>query len=129
MPDTLSQRLRRIGELLQVLVYISEPMQQESSLPALEPSIQDTFIDALYKSFALLESLLLPSDPSEGGRADASDLTQGTILLARLLQFNLGFRDVWTPKTKETGSSLSMSIFRLALVGDYALPFTPAQRA
>ena len=43
-------------------------------------------------------------------------VTQGAILMARLLQFNMAFCSVWTPKARSLSEDLCKSIFNLALV-------------
>lgn len=116
-PDSLADRVQRAGELLRVLAHVVEPLREETSLlPQLEPGVQDEFFTALTANFELLESLLSAynMDSSEDDRP--SQITRCAIFLARLLQFNLGFRGAWTEKTRVLSTNLSSTIFRLALV-------------
>ena len=112
--DNLIESVERAGELLRVLVYLAEPLREETSLlPTLEPDTQHEFFDALCTQFVTVETLL--------GERDAADdrlhqITQSAILLARLLQFDLGFRGAWTSRAKEASTGLSATLFRLALV-------------
>lgn len=113
--DTFADCLKRAGDLLRVLIYVAEPLRDESTqLPSLDAGIQDKFFGALHKQFRDAESLLESHTMSSD---HVSQATAGIILLARFLQFDLGFGGVWTGKTKEASSDLFATIFRLTLVG------------
>lgn len=110
---SLTERFRRVGELLRVLVYVSQPIRDDPALlPSLEPLIQEEFLDSLHTKLAAIDSLLDSNEPS----GDESTLPQGLLLVLRLLQFELGFRSAWTPKIKEYCENISRLLFKLALV-------------
>ncbi|KAJ7594649.1 hypothetical protein C8J56DRAFT_444559 [Mycena floridula] len=105
----LTACLHRAGELLRVLIYVSEPSRPEG-LPLLEidPTVQDKFISILCLKFHDLQVL----DLSE---ALAKDSSLVIALLARFLQFYLGLRGVWTPHAKGECEALCGVMYRLIL--------------
>lgn len=89
-------------------------MREDASLlPDLEPLIQEEFLDSLHTKIATVESLL---ESNEASVEDSTQPTQGIILILRLLQFELGFRSAWTPKTKDFCDAICKLLFKLALV-------------
>jgi mediator of RNA polymerase II transcription subunit 12 len=105
-----TESLRRVGEMLRVLVHVSQPFRgPTATLPSVDTAIQEAFIETLDKRLKLLDSQVANRDISVHSPQDF-------ILPCRLLQFILSFRLKWTPKTKELSSNLSAVIFRLALV-------------
>ncbi|KAF8638047.1 hypothetical protein AX16_010679 [Volvariella volvacea WC 439] len=110
---TLGPSLERASELLRVLAYVAEPFRDDlSSLPTLEPSIQNEFFTSLCMQIMSLESTLTRQEKPEH---IPNQFTQEITLLARLLQFNLGFKGVWTVETKGVAANLSNSLLKLAL--------------
>ncbi|KAF8160920.1 hypothetical protein B0H34DRAFT_795767 [Crassisporium funariophilum] len=104
-----ADRLRRVGELLRVLVHVSQPFRDApGTLPVVEPAVQDTFIEALHQKMKILESQIFNDDAPPQS-------SQDLILPCRLLQFILSFRTTWTPKLKEMCLHISTLLFRLAL--------------
>ncbi|THV06762.1 hypothetical protein K435DRAFT_711026 [Dendrothele bispora CBS 962.96] len=101
----------RVGELLRVLIYVAEPLREDSSdLPAIQPQIQDNFFQALSLKFKEVSRILHSENSHSNAR---SDLMQVTMLLARFLQFDLAFRGVWTEKTRGMSLELATIIFSL----------------
>ncbi|KAF8258181.1 hypothetical protein EI94DRAFT_1755363 [Lactarius quietus] len=47
--------------------------------------------------------------PTPTSDVPSAQATQGAVLMARLLQFNMAFRGVWTPKARSLGESLCTS--------------------
>lgn len=110
MPECLG----RAGELLRVAVYVAEPLRdQATQLPDLDPDIQDEFVDMVCSKLGQIEALLVSNE------APPFPLTQASILLARLLQFDLGFNTAWTSKTKDVSGRIATNILKLALVVVY----------
>ncbi|TFK74611.1 hypothetical protein BDN72DRAFT_955610 [Pluteus cervinus] len=108
---TLTDTLKRASELLRVLVHVAEPLRKDPTvIPTIESATQDNFFPALASQLSTLEGALT-SNQSEPGQ-----YTQEIILLARLLQFDLGFRGVWTNGTKNHCGSLSLSLYKLTLL-------------
>lgn len=106
---------RRVGEMLRVLVHVSQPFRgPTATLPSVDAAIQEAFIETLDKRLKVLDSQITNEDTSDYSPQDF-------ILPCRLLQFILSFRITWTPKTKDSSSSLSVMIFRLALVSLHRL--------
>ena len=111
---TLKESLKRASELLRVLVYVAEPLRADgASIPSIERLIQDEFFSALCSQISTLEKALTQEGSSH---YPPFQFTQEVILLARLLQFDLGFRNVWTPTTHSASIELSKSLFKLVLV-------------
>lgn len=108
-----SENFRGAGELLRVLIYVAEPLRaRQVPLPVLETSIQDEFLDAVSSNLVSVESLIASrSNPQPDAK-----LNQDLILMLRLLQFELGFQNPGSTKTKEASNRLTSSLFRLALV-------------
>lgn len=101
---------RRVGEMLRVLVHVSQPFRgSTATLPSVDSAIQEAFIETLERRVGVLDSQVADGDT-------AVHSPQDFILPCRLLQFLLSFRISWTPKTKDSSSNLSVMIFRLALV-------------
>ena len=110
-----TEALRRVGEMLRVLVHVSQPFRCPSAtLPSVDTATQEAFVEALDKRLKVLDSQIANEDTS-------THSPQDFILPCRLLQFILSFRITWTPKTKELSSNLSAIIFRLALVSQHHL--------
>ena len=110
-----AESLRRVGEMLRVLVHVSQPFRgPTATLPSVDTAIQDAFIETLDKRLKGLDSQVANKDTS-------AHSPQDFILPCRLLQFILSFRLTWTPKTKDLSSNLSAVIFRLALVSPHRL--------
>ena len=117
LSDTVNEAesLRRVGEMLRVLVHVSQPFRSPTAtLPPVDAPIQEAFIETLNKRLKDLDSQIANEDTS-------AHSPQDFILPCRLLQFILSFRITWTPKTKDSSSNLSAMIFRLALVSLHRL--------
>jgi mediator of RNA polymerase II transcription subunit 12 len=113
-PEALAECIRRAGELLRVLIHVTEPLREEAfELPELDCGIQEGFFDAICTKFEDIRSMFNGGSFTDDG---LSQVTRSAIFLGRLLQFDLGFRGVWTAKTREGSGSLSSTLFRLALV-------------
>ncbi|KAF5386158.1 hypothetical protein D9615_002361 [Tricholomella constricta] len=109
----LSRGFQRAGELLRVLMYVAEPLREKSVLlPLVETSIQDEFIEALSSKLASMEEFATSNNGSETLEAN---LAQEMVLILRLLQFELGFRTIWSSKMKEATDKVVSSLFRLAM--------------
>jgi mediator of RNA polymerase II transcription subunit 12, fungi type len=110
-----AEALRRVGEMLRVLVHVSQPFRgPTATLPSVDTATQEAFIDTLDKRLKVLDSQVANKDTS-------THSPQDFILPCRLLQFILSFRITWTPKMKDSSSNLSAMIFRLALVSLHRL--------
>lgn len=115
----LTDGFERAGELLRVIAYVAEPLRAPGSqLPPLDQAIQEEFFEVLNTKFREVEHSFSANDFEA---AFGSELTQAAISLSRLLQFHLGFPRTWTPKIKESSSTLSSTIFQLVLVRRYPL--------
>jgi len=116
LPADLQDCIQRAGQLLRVLAHITESIREEAALlPQLDPVVQDEFIDVLSSKFDAINSTLEADRETDIG-TETSYLSQSLIFLARLLQFDLGFRGAWTAKTKGASNQLIFILFRLALV-------------
>ncbi|TFY65710.1 hypothetical protein EVG20_g5379 [Dentipellis fragilis] len=123
------QGLREIldvaSEQLRLLAHVVEPDREDQlQPPCIDASTQDEFFVAITNKMGAFEVLVSPQG-STNSDIPPEEATKGAILMARLLQFNLGFQGVWTPKVREQSSRLCGSIFRLALAhaaGDFLDP-------
>jgi len=110
MSEILSQHtidfecLQQVGELLRILVRVSEPFRTvPSSIPAVDPPVQQEFMQAILDKFKLL--------------ANCDDLRwKEALILARLLQFILNFKCTWSPGLQQLSAELLNIIFDLLLV-------------
>ncbi|KAG6920074.1 hypothetical protein DXG01_010142 [Tephrocybe rancida] len=108
-----SHTFQRAGELLRVLIYVSEPLRENMTpLLSLEISVQDQFIEALLSKLVLFESLVISTTNSD---TDDSDLTQDIVLFLRLLQFEMGFRGTWTSRMKDATDRVVSCLFRITV--------------
>ncbi|EFI28176.1 hypothetical protein CC1G_14203 [Coprinopsis cinerea okayama7 len=105
--------LMRLGELLRILIHVTAPFRDQSvNLLALDPALQEEFLRLLHSKITYLERSLTSEERSAQDHNHKSNL----ILLIRLLQFVLNFRDIsWTLAMKEVGQSLATALFRLAM--------------
>ncbi|KAG6886295.1 hypothetical protein C0993_006705 [Termitomyces sp. T159_Od127] len=111
-PSNSSSAFLRAGELLLVLIHVSEPLREETTLPAvLETSSQEDLMEALLAKLNLMESLIISDSISDIDET----LMQDMILFLRLLQFEMGFRGTWTAKLKESTDTIVSSLFKVLI--------------
>lgn len=107
--------IKRLGELLRALTHIAEPWRDDPSLlPPLVSDIQEEFILLVCSQLEAIYSVLSAKDQIP--KHALSDIARSVVVLARLVQFSLGFRDPWSAKRKENSSTLPSTLFRLILV-------------
>jgi len=110
-----------VSEQLRLLAHVVEPVRDDQlQTPSLESTTQDEFFTALVSKMEAFNVTLSLQSPSSMSMASAH-ATQGVILMARLLQFDLGFKSVWTPKVRSLSSKMCASVFRLVLVSERQL--------
>ncbi len=108
--------LRRVGELLRVLVHVSKPFGDAPGLiPTIEPLVQETFLKTILEKFNLLAS----QNIDEEGCARWKE----NLILARLIHFVLNFKCTWSPASKEVSKDLCNVIFDLLLVGQVVFSY------
>jgi mediator of RNA polymerase II transcription subunit 12, fungi type len=107
--DVASEQLRLLAHVVELA------RDDQTALPVVDQIAQDGFIDALSSKIQAFETLLAQPTLELGVPPDQA--TQGAVLMARLLQFNMAFRGVWTPKARSLSENLCNSVFNLALVG------------
>ena len=106
------------SEQLRLLAHVVElARDDQTALPVVDSLAQDSFIDALSGKIRAFETLL--AQPTPTSDVPSAQATHGAVLMARLLQFNMAFRGVWTPKARSHGEGLCKSTFNLALVSSY----------
>ncbi|GLB37302.1 putative transcription mediator complex subunit Med12 [Lyophyllum shimeji] len=111
--ETQPEQFQKVGELLRVLIYVAEPLRQETApLPEIEGSIQEAFVEALSSKLVSMEHTATSNSIP---RRDV-EVVQELALVLRLLQFELGFRSVWSPRTKEATEQMASTLFRLTMV-------------
>ncbi|KAG5646822.1 hypothetical protein DXG03_002199 [Asterophora parasitica] len=111
--QNLSQGFQRAGELLRVLIYIAEPLREgPEPLPLVDTSIQDDFADALASKIHSMEHFATSNYAPEMVGGEESEYM---VLILRLMQFELGFRTVWSSKMKEATEKAVSSLFRIAV--------------
>ncbi|KAF8995454.1 hypothetical protein BDQ17DRAFT_1430355 [Cyathus striatus] len=107
-----SGSLDRLGELLRVLIHVAHPLREDSILlPQLEHIVQDEVLNSLFLRISQFESTYLAHVTQDESHRIKGDL----VLLMRLLQFTLGFRGVWSSRSKEVGSKLCDTLFQLLI--------------
>lgn len=106
--DVASEQLRLLAHVVELA------RDDQTALPVVDLMAQDDFIDALAGKIQAFETLLTQPTLELGVPPDHA--TQGAVLMARLLQFNMAFRGVWTLKARSLSENLCKSIFNLALV-------------
>ncbi|KAI0293333.1 hypothetical protein B0F90DRAFT_1763644 [Multifurca ochricompacta] len=117
--DVASEQLRLLAHVVELA------RDDQTALPVVDPVAQDSFIEALASKIQAFEILLTQPTPKSDVPPDQA--TQGAVLMARLLQFNMAFRGVWTPKARSLSENLCKSTFNLALAhsaGDHLNPAT-----
>jgi len=101
--------LRRVGELLRVLVQVSEPLRDTpNSIPTIDPLVQETLLQAILGRFNLMQKLPMDEETCHKWR--------DSLILPRLIQFILGFNCNWSQGSKEISKELSGVIFDVLLV-------------
>jgi mediator of RNA polymerase II transcription subunit 12, fungi type len=105
--------LRRLGELLRILIHVTAPFRENSMDDlALDPALQEEFIRMLQLKIARIEEII----GQEQGGVILQQI-QNLVLLVRLLQFILNFREPnWAQSMKGTGSELAKVLYRLVIV-------------
>ncbi|KAF4567767.1 RNA polymerase II mediator complex subunit [Pleurotus pulmonarius] len=112
---SLEDQSRRAGEVLRVLAYIAEPFRKEGNpLPQLNQDAYDKLFFAIDKSIASLAKELSAADADDALIRPES--TAWAILLARLLQFLLGFHGQCSASVKAASSETSSSLTTLVLL-------------
>ncbi|KAH0589220.1 hypothetical protein H2248_004982 [Termitomyces sp. 'cryptogamus'] len=112
IPSNSSSAFQRAGELLLILIHVSEPLREDTTLSTiLENPAQEDFMEALSSKLVLIESSIVSTSNSDIDEI----LTQDMILFLRLLQFEMGFRGAWTIKLKETTDRIVSSLFKILL--------------
>ncbi|KAI0045300.1 hypothetical protein FA95DRAFT_1495630 [Auriscalpium vulgare] len=108
------------SEQLRLLAHVVELVRDDHTvLPSVDTMAQDQFITALATKIGAFEAVIRDGVSSRTGILPAQ-ATQGAVLMARLLQFNLGCRGIWTPKTRSMSSRLCSLMFDLTLASQYA---------
>jgi len=101
--------LRRVGELLRVLVQVSEPLRDTpNSIPTIDPLVQEKFLQAILSRFQLMQKCSMDEETCSKWR--------DSLVLPRLIQFILSFKCNWSQESKELSKELSGVIFDILLV-------------
>ncbi|KAI9510086.1 hypothetical protein F5148DRAFT_1182339 [Russula earlei] len=115
--DVASEQLRLLAHVVELA------RDDQTALPVVDSVAQDGFIVALANKIQAFETILTQPTPESDVPPDQA--TQGAVLMARLLQFNMAFRGVWTTKARSLSEKLCKSIFNLVLAygaGDHLNP-------
>jgi mediator of RNA polymerase II transcription subunit 12 len=105
------------SEQLRLLAHVVELARDDpTALPVVDAVAQDSFIEALATKIQAFEAVLAQPAPVPTSDVAPDQATQGAILMARLLQFNMAFRGVWTARARSLSEDLCKSVFNLALV-------------
>jgi mediator of RNA polymerase II transcription subunit 12, fungi type len=112
----LLETCTRASELLRVLIYVAEPlrMDQHTEMPVLDEEVQNRFFDVIHTKLEWMASKALSYTGTQS--EEMAIFVQPTVLLARFLQFDLGFRGIWTERVSARSASLVSALFRLVLV-------------
>jgi hypothetical protein len=103
--------LDKTSEILRLLVTVTSSLRLRNlNLPVIASHIQDDLVKVLH--LALISSV----NVADANPSIEESVTERVIFLARLLQFDLGLRHIWTPTTCSLMSSLCAYLFRLVVV-------------
>lgn len=106
------------GEVLRMVANIVARFRESSaSMPKLEAQVQEALVTTLSLKFTAIHELLalVTNGPSTG--VNLTQVSETTIFLARIIQFILGFPEIWTPSLKNQSEPLCGILVKLALVG------------
>ncbi|KAI0309797.1 hypothetical protein OF83DRAFT_1179208 [Amylostereum chailletii] len=103
------------SEQLRLLAHLTESVRDGQTQPPTDSATQDEFITALADKIDAFEAALSGRSQRAAGSLSQEQLTQGAILMARLLQFDLACRDIWTPRARALSGRLCVSVFGLAM--------------
>ncbi|KAL1675939.1 hypothetical protein EV122DRAFT_280599 [Schizophyllum commune] len=103
--------LKRSGELLRALVDVATPFRFGPAYVQLDESLQDDFLAAI----ARILDIVLQTLRETQAKWEDEETKNAVILLARLVQFVLGFETPPSPKSKEVSAQVVSSLLSLAL--------------
>ncbi|KAH9940479.1 uncharacterized protein BXZ73DRAFT_88710 [Epithele typhae] len=103
------------SEMLRLLANIVAPFRKDTSLPQLDPLVQDGLFLAICSKMAHMAKIMV-SLVERPWEEDAMNACQAVIFIARVLQFHLGFPLTWSQQAKDASEELCMNITRLALM-------------
>ena len=110
----LQALLATTSEVLRLLAGVALPLRTPAvTLPTLASEVQDAFIQEIRDR---IESLMTAYTNPALEAPQFHRLVGVTLILARLIQFNLGFPGVWTSVLREYCSSLFASLVRINIV-------------
>ena len=104
--------LKRSGELLRALVDVATPFRFGRAYVQLDESLQDDFLAAI----ARILDIVLQALGETQEKWEDEETKNAVILLARLVQFVLGFETPPSPKSKEISAQVMSSLLSLTLV-------------
>lgn len=106
--------LHNAGEALHLMCSILQPLRDEAGgLPSLEPDVQDAFVNALHLTTSKLDFC--------AGERVRDDVTDLTVVVARLWQFDLCLPGAWTLRLREIVAEILTTVVRLAAVSPLIL--------
>ena len=116
----LAKLATKAGDILRSLTNVTQPtLVGEDGRPPeykLDVWVQDRLVHALHERFAAVLPMIKKAW-SEGGDIETRrSLAEATVILARLLQFDLGLVDAWTLEMQKLCEPLCANIFQLILV-------------
>jgi hypothetical protein len=104
----------KAGDILQLLAsMVSSLRSRNMKAPVIAPSAQDELFKAINFAFTSFTDRIL----LRGGIQPIEDiLTERIIFLARVLQFDLGLPEIWTPATCSIAPDLCTRLFHMVVV-------------
>lgn len=110
--DFLVHLPARAGHYLKLLSAIMQPFRHsQDALPVIEEPVRDALCEGLNTKFAQLKRAF-----DYRSATTREHLTECTLFLARLLQYFLGFQDIWKGRMVELGDDLLQGILDLAII-------------
>ena len=104
---------------MRLLTYMVDFLRAKGhTTPRLDPETQDTLLPAICARLEQAEAIFGRRVPDISTDGQRRVYTSCTIFLARILQFDLGFSELWTPTTKELIPRLTSTLLQLLLVRD-----------
>ena len=110
------------GEVLRMVANIVARFREDQvSMPQLEAQVLDTLMGTLGAKLTSIAEFVGSESIAPSTGVNLPQVSQTTVFLARVIQFVLGFPDVWTRNFKDQSEVLCNTLVKLALVGSFIL--------
>lgn len=117
----------KAGHFLNLLSAIMQPFRHSAEpFPSIEEVVRDALVNGMASKFMhLRDAFDRPDDDDYSPTGMRAQLTDCTLFMARLLQFFLGFPDIWKGILLKTGDALMATILDLTLLHGQSIMTSP----